>query len=549
MPGRRYVWRAGLAVLEADLRRRRNRLPGYRDLSAPLRTFVLVAGAGGLLIVATLIWGISTALGRAFPPVGSDGPAVAGFCWITVLAILFANVLAARPSETRQLLEPPDRGMLLAWHVPPRAVFLARLWAPQVAGACAVFTAGVLVALPWLSASEAGARLLPAVLAATAGAALTGALLHVCATAALATSRAVRSPGRRAAGAVTAGFAAGFLVSPFLAGIAPSSSVRPEEVSASLRRTAADIRPGLWDELFRPGHLGWMLVAWSALTAALGVLARHLVRRAERHSALHPRGPASPAADERITSYALHTKGLITAVVAKDLLSARRRSAAVTGPLYRVCVLGLGLAALGCGIRVRYGAHLPWSLPAHTWGTAAAVAMYLAVSGVVAQVAGVEAEHRSIEVLRQAPVPFGRVLVGKVAACTAVAALPVVPAYLGLLLAGGGPVVPSTFLALPVALLAGSCAVVATAFLVPPPERFDDERASRSGVAETVEGVLAALLASPTALGPLLRNATGAQGGTSLAIDTGADLATLLVLCAGLGHLARRDQHFRKATP
>ncbi|MEV5880479.1 hypothetical protein AB0L75_41140 [Streptomyces sp. NPDC052101] len=90
---------------------------------------------------------------------------------------------------------------------------------------------------------------------------------------------------------------------------------------------------------------------------------------------------------------------------------------------------------------------------------------------------------------------------------------------------------------------------MATAFLVPPPERFDDEQAGRSGVAETVEGVPAALLASPTALGPLLCNATGARGGTALAIDTGADLGALLALCAGLGVLAHRDPHFRKATP
>ncbi|MER6730823.1 hypothetical protein [Streptomyces puniciscabiei] len=547
--GRRYAWRAGLAVLEADLRRRRNRLPGYRGLSAPLRTFVLVVGAGGLLIVGTLMWSISAALGRAFPPDGSAASVVAGVCWIAALVVLAANLLAARPSETRQLLEPADRGALLAWRVPPGAIFLARLWAPQAAGACGVFTAAALVAVPWLSASATGVRLLPSVLLTAAGTAATGVLVRVCATAALATSRGAGSLGRRAAGVVTAGFAAGYLLSPLLAGVLPSSSVAPKALSAAVRHTVSDIRPGLWDTLFHPGHLGWMLLFWAVSTTVLGVLSRVLLHRAARHSALHPRGPAAPAADVRLVSRTLHTRGLVTAVVIKDLLSARRRPAAVTGPLQRVCVLGLGLTALGCGVRMRYGARLPWSLPAQTWGTAAAVALYLAVSGVVAQVAGVEAEHRSIEVLRQAPVPFGRILVGKIAACTAVAALPVVPAYLGLLLAAGGPLVPSTFLALPVALLAGSCAVVATAFLVPPPERFDDERAGRSGVAETVEGALAALLASPTALGPLLRNATGAHGGTALAIDTGAHLAALLVLCTGLGVLARRDPHFRKATP
>ncbi|MEV5592338.1 hypothetical protein [Streptomyces sp. NPDC052496] len=533
-----------------DLGRRRNRLPGYRDLSAPLRAFVLAVGAGGLLFVAALLWAVSTAAGRVRPVTAADGATVAWVCWPVAVVVVLANLLAARPSQTRLLLEPPDRGLLSAWRVPPRAVFLARLWLPQLLGAAGVFTVAALVAVPWLSASRAGLRVLPAALVAAAGTALTAALSRICATAALATSRGMHSSGRRAAWTMVAAFALGYLASPLVAGVLPAATLEPETVTASFRDTASGLRPQWWDELFLPGHLSWTWAVWSGAVLLLATLACGLVRRAERHSALHPDRPAvSPGTAGPAASRPLHTTGLITAVVRKDLLSARRRSAVVTGPLYRVCVLGLGLAALGCGVRIRYGTHLPWSLPAGTWGTAAAVAMYLAVSGVVAQIAGVEAEHRSIEVLRQAPVPFGRVLVGKVAACTVVAALPVVPGYLGLLLAGGGPMVPSTFPALPVALLAGSCAVVATAFLVPLPERFDDERTSRSGVAETVEGVLAALLASPTALGPVLRGATGAQGGTALAIDTGAGLAALLLLGGGLGVLARRDPHIRKATP
>ncbi|KIZ18462.1 hypothetical protein [Streptomyces natalensis] len=519
-------------------------------MSAPLRTFVLVVGVSGLLFVAALLWAISTAVGRVFPVTGSGASTVAGVCWPVVMVIVMANLLAARPSQTRMLLEPPDRSLLMAWRVPPRAVSLARLWLPQLVGSTGVFLSAVLVAVPWLSASEDGARVLPAVLVTAAGTALTAALSRVCATAALATSRGMHSVGRRVAWTTAAAFTFGYLVSPLVAGILPSATLKPEAMSASFRRTASDFRPKWWDELFLPGHLSWTWAVWSVSVVVLVVLACGLVRRAERHSALHPCGPTAPRATVgRTASRPLHATGLITAVVIKDLLSAQRRPTAVTGPLYRVCVLGLGLAALGCGVRLRYGTHLPWSLPADTWGTTAAVAMYLAISGIVAQVAGVEAEHRSIEMLRQAPVPFGRVLVGKVAACTVIAALPVVPGYLGLLLAGGGPMVPSTFLALPVALLAGSCAIVATAFLVPLPERFDDERTSRSGVAETVEGVLAALLASPTALGPVLRGATGAQGGTALAIDTGAGLAALLVMGVGLGALARRDLHFRKATP
>ncbi|MEU9116097.1 hypothetical protein AB0D04_31110 [Streptomyces sp. NPDC048483] len=474
---------------------------------------------------------------------------MAGVCWSAVVVIVLANVLAARPSQTRLLLEPPDRTMLLSWGIPPRAVFLARLWLPQLAGAAGVSTAACLVAVPWLSASEAGGRLLPAVLVTAAGTALTAALLRICATAALATSRRTYSVRRRAGWTVAAGFALGYLVSPLAAGLSPSSSLRPEDVAQAVRRGASGIRPALWDELFPPGRPGWLLAAWSAVVCVLGILACLLVRRAEGHSSLHPTGPATSAAAAHIASRPLHTKGLVAGVVTKDLLSARRRSTAVTGPLYRVCVLGLGLAALGCGVRVRYGAELPWSLPTHTWGTAVTVAMFLAVSGVVAQVAGVEAELRSLEVLRQAPVPFGRILVGKVVACAAVAALPVVPAYLGLLLAAGGPMVPSTVLALPVALLAGSCAIVATALLVPPPETFHDERTNRSGAAETVEGVLTALLASPCALGPLIGHALGARGGAALAWNTGADLAALLILAVGLSLLARCDPHFRKATP
>ncbi|ARF56228.1 hypothetical protein [Streptomyces gilvosporeus] len=515
-----------------------------------MRTFVLVVGVGGLLFVAALLWAISTAVGRVFPVTGSGASTVAGACWPVVALVVMVNLLAARPSQTRLLLEPPDRSLLMAWGVPPRALFLARLWLPQLVGSMGVFTAAVLIAVPWLSASEAGARVLPAVLVTAAGTALTAALLRICATAALARSRVVHSVGRTAAWMMAAAFTVGYLVSPLVAGVIPSATLEPEAVSASFRRTASDLRPEWWDDLFLPGNLSWTGAVWAVSVAVLGVLACVLLRRAERHSALHPCGPAAQGATaDRTASRPLHAAGLITAVVVKDLLSARRRPTAVTGPLYRVCALGLGLAALGCGVRLRYGTQLPWQLPADTWGTAAAVAMYLAISGVVAQVAGVEAEHRSLEMLRQAPVPFGRILAGKVAACATVAALPVVPGYLGLLLAGGGPMVPSTFLALPVALLAGSCAVVATAFLVPLPERFDDERTSRSGVAETVEGVLAALLASPTALGPWLRSATGARGGTALAIDTGAHLAALLVLGLGLGVLARRDLHFRKATP
>ncbi|MGW2870819.1 hypothetical protein [Kitasatospora sp. NPDC001225] len=185
MDGRRLAWTAGLALVDADLRRRRNRLPGLRTLAPPARAVLALAVGVGLATVAALLWGIGSALGRVFPVGPEDGTVVSGACWSVAVVLVAGHLLSARPNQARLLLDPPDRAVLLSWRVPQQSVFLARLWLPALAGAVGSVVVAGLAAGPWLAASPAGRALLPAALTAVAGSALAGALGHVAATAAL----------------------------------------------------------------------------------------------------------------------------------------------------------------------------------------------------------------------------------------------------------------------------------------------------------------------------------------------------------------------------
>ncbi|MFB7124315.1 hypothetical protein [Kitasatospora sp. NPDC056273] len=545
MDGRRLAWTAGLALVDADLRRRRNRLPGLRTLAPPARAVLALAVGVGLATVAALLWGIGSALGRVFPAGPEDGTVVSGACWSVAVVLVAGHLLSARPNQARLLLDPPDRAVLLSWRVPQQSVFLARLWLPALAGAVGSVVVAGLAAGPWLAASPAGRALLPAVLTAVAGSALAGALGHVAATAAL-----MLGPRRAlplaALGVLLPGlFALGLVLGPLADRLHLSGRAEPEEYGAALRSAVARLRPDLWDRLLDPDRLGTALLGWCSALLLLGGLAHLLLRRAAARGALRPAVPGGPAAAAHTSGTLLDRVPPVLLPAAKDLLALRRRPVASTGALFRTALVGLALATLGAGVRLGHGGEPPWRLPLGAWSVPLALAVFLALSTVVAQVAGVEAEQRSLDLLRQAPVPFGRILAGKVASCCAVAAVPVVPLYLGLLLVGGGSVTAGALLALPVALLAGSCALVAAAFLTPAAEGFADGRAARSGATETVEGLLAAVLAAPAAAGPLLRSATGTGG----AVEAAACLLDLALLLAVLRFAARSDLRIRKVRP
>ncbi|NUP24106.1 MAG: hypothetical protein HOZ81_50235 [Streptomyces sp.] len=534
-----HAWRSAAALLEGDLRRRRNRLPGYRGLTSAVRAVLAGAAAVGVLTVGALLWGIGAVFGRVFPVGANGAEPVAAACWLGAAVVFVGQVAAARPVQARLLLDPPDRGVLLSWGVPPTAVFGARLLAPGLASAAGTTLVVAVFATPWLTATATGRALLPAVLVTVVGAACAGAAAHICAMAVLMNTARDRSTGRWVLYAVVLGLAAGFFLSPYAGRFAGAASY--EDITLSLRGSVAGMRPGLWDELFAPGHLPHGLLAWALVTALLTLAARLLLRSAAHRSTLVPTAATRDAEPRRVSSRRI-------GLVVKDLLALRRKPAAVTAPFHRLCAAAVGVAALGVGVRLRFGGDVPWAVPVHTWGPAVALALFLAVSTVVAQVSGVEAEGRGLEALRQAPLPFGAVLVAKVWACVCAAALPVVPAYLGVLLAAGGAVTPAAVLALPLALVGGSVAMVVTAFVVPEAETFSEDRIVRSGAAETVEGVVAAALVAPGSAGPLLRRLLDLPGGAAAqALDAGCALITLSLFTAGLRLLARRDIRFRKA--
>ncbi|MEU8568628.1 hypothetical protein AB0C51_09740 [Streptomyces pathocidini] len=567
------AWRAGIALAEGDLRRRRNRLPGFVNLSPALRTAVTIAAAVAALTVAAMLWGIGTALGDVVPVTALQP--VAAACWLGAGGIVAAQLLAVRPAQARLLLDPADRGVLLPWDVPPATVFTARLVLPALAGAVGLVAAVAVLAVPWLAATSEGRSVLPAVVLTATGAALTGAAAQVCATAALMTTARDAGAARWTVSATVIGLGAGYFVSPLVSSVVAARGTSAEVLTATLRHGTAAARPRLWDELFAHGGLPAVAAFWALLVLVLSCAAALLLRVAARRSTLLPTTPGTgpdivpeprptgrPPAGTRWSAAVLRRttpavlrratpadgpSGLVPALVAKDLLALRRRPAAVTHPLYRLCAAGVGLAALGIGIRLRHGSDLPWSVASGSWGTAAALALFLMVSTVVAQVCGVEAEGRSLDTLLQAPVPFGAVLVAKVCACACVAALPTVPAYLGLLAGFGGGFAPAALLALPVALLGGSAATVVTAFLAPPAEQFTGERAVRSGAAETAEGLLAAVLVAPAASGLLLRQVLDLSPAATTAANTAACLLTLSLYAVCLRLLARRDVRFPKA--